>query len=97
MEAFLAETTAEEEHIEQLKGLIVGVLSEMAECRNRISDAAARLESGQRSAAGLKERLELTRSAMQKTKADQTEATDELDRRLALRNDLNGGSPAPRR
>jgi chromosome segregation protein len=88
MEAFLAETAAEEEHIEQLKGLIVGVLSEMAECRNRISDAAARLESGQRSAAGLKERLELTRSAMQKTKADQTEATDELDRRLALRNDL---------
>lgn len=88
MEAFLTETAAEEEHIERLKGMIVGVLSEMAECRNRISDSRARLESGQRSAAGLKERLEQIRAAMQKTLADQAEATDELNRRLAMKNDL---------
>lgn len=88
MEGFLSETAAEEEHIERLKGMIVGVLSEMAECRNRISDSRARLESGQRSAAGLKERLELTRSAMQKTLEDQAGATDELNRRVAQKRDM---------
>ena len=67
-EAFLAETAAEEEHIEQLKGLIVGVLSEMAECRNRISDAAARLSQVSAVRQDSKAARTHSLSAMQKTR-----------------------------
>lgn len=80
MRAFLSEVASLEESIEQLKGAIVGVVSEMAERRNTLSDSRARLESSQRNAARLNERLEQARAARRTVAADASGVEQQLER-----------------